>query len=91
MINDHFTIKDHKTGAYLQPFYSTNQSTAIRSILDLVADPQHNFAKHPSDYALYRLGTFDDSTARYDLHDSPLCIGNLDELYKPSPLLKEAG
>lgn len=62
MILKVFAIRDAKVEAFLQPFFSPTTPAAIRSVSDAVNDPQHQFAKHVSDYSLWELGEFDDQT-----------------------------
>jgi hypothetical protein len=57
-----FTIYDEKAEAYLQPFFSDTHGLAIRSITDLVNDPNHNFCKYAADFTLFQIGTFDNKT-----------------------------
>lgn len=81
MIMRIFAVKDKKMEAFLQPFFSINMATALRSLSEVVKDANHTFAKHSEDYVLYELGTFDDATGRItgnpDGADSILNLGDL--------------
>jgi hypothetical protein len=68
--------------AYLQPFFSVNRGTAIRSLTVVVNDENHEFAKHASDYSLWELGYFDDSNGVLTPNSDPNRILNLSELKK---------
>ncbi|QXP08031.1 MAG: nonstructural protein [Arizlama microvirus] len=57
-----FAIFDKKAVSYLQPFYFPQKGQAIRAFEDSVNDNQSPFSKHPEDYALYKLGSYDDQT-----------------------------
>lgn len=57
-----FSVFDVKAGAFLNPFIMPNLATAIRALTDCVTDDNHNFGKHPSDYTLFQLGTFNRET-----------------------------
>ena len=57
-----YSIKDSKAGTYSNPFYSINDSTAIRSFEQAASDPTTTISQFPTDYSLYRIGTFDDSS-----------------------------
>lgn len=57
-----FSVYDLKACAYLQPFFSGNAGSAIRAFEDAVEDPKSPIAKHPSDYQLFELGTWDDNS-----------------------------
>ena len=65
MINIAFTVFDSAAGAYFPPFFVHSEQMAIRSFTDVATDPSHQFAKHPEDYILHRIGTFDDNTAEF--------------------------
>lgn len=66
-----FTVYDIKAAAYLPPFYLNTSGQALRSFIDTVNDPAHHFNKHPEDYLLYKLGTFDDGDAGFIVLDVP--------------------
>lgn len=64
---DVFAVYDSKVGAYAQPFYSANISTATRAFAYAANDPSTEIGRFPSDMALFHLGTFDDQSAEFDL------------------------
>lgn len=78
-----FTIFDEKAGAYLQPFFSDTVGLAVRTITELVNDPQHNFCKYASDFTLFQLGSFDNKTAEFTNDKKPL--GSLVEFRNQAP------
>lgn len=57
-----FTIFDKKAVAYNQPFYYHQKGQAIRALQDNVAQVDSPISKHPEDYALYKIGEFDDQS-----------------------------
>ncbi len=57
-----FTVYDSKVDAYLRPFFLQTPAEAIRSFKDTVNDQQSTISKHPEDYTLFEIGTFDEST-----------------------------
>nr|UXQ87985.1 MAG: nonstructural protein [Microvirus sp.] len=61
MIKSIYSVYDEKTLAWLNPFNLVNDGEAIRGFSDAVNDPSSMFNKHPNDFHLYKLGTFDDS------------------------------
>jgi len=61
MKHEMFSIFDVKAQAYLPPFVLPSEAMAIRVFGDCVNSNDHQFAKHPGDYTLFKLGTFDDS------------------------------
>lgn len=70
-----YCVFDSAVGSYLAPFTMRTNGEALRAWKDLVNDPSTNFAKHPSDYTLFELGSFDPDTAGFDLHPSPVSLG----------------
>lgn len=68
------SIYDGAVGAYMTPFFVRSKAEAIRAFSDAVNDPQSQFYKHASDYALMCVGSFNDQDA--DL----LAIATLEKL-----------
>lgn len=77
MIKKVFTVYDEKSEAYLQPFFLDTTGQAVRAITDCVNDINHQFCRHTSDYSLFQLGEFDDSSAVFTFDKKSL--GNLVE------------
>lgn len=66
MILKVFAIHDHKAEAFLQPFFSNSIGNALRAFGDAVNDEKYPFYKHPEDYSVYEIGSYDDSVALLD-------------------------
>jgi len=81
-----FSIHDNKASAYLPPFNLPTTQMAVRTFTDTLNDPNHAFAKHPEDYTLFHIGTFDDSNAVIELKQSKVPIGNGTDFQSPSTL-----
>lgn len=62
MMQKMFSVRDSKAMAFLQPFFSSANGSAIRAFIDAVNDKSTPLAKHPEDYILYEIGCFDDTT-----------------------------
>lgn len=75
-----FCIYDSKAEAYLQPFFYKTKGEALRALSAVVDDPQHTFCKYAMDFTLFELGTYDDSSAKFDLLATPHSIAVLQEL-----------
>lgn len=58
-----FTVYDEKAEVFLPPFFVPTVGIATRAFKDTINSDSHQFGKHPSDYTLFSLGYFDDSTA----------------------------
>jgi len=63
MILKMFAVRDMKAQAFLQPFYSPSTGSALRAFGDAAQDGTCPFSKHPEDYVLYEIATYDDATA----------------------------
>lgn len=57
-----YTIFDAKGAFYLTPFFSHNESMAMREMASLLMDDSHPITQHAGDYTLYYLGDFDEDT-----------------------------
>ena len=57
-----FSVYDEKAKIFHQPFYFNQRGEAVRTFQDLVQDQKSVISKHPEDYKLYQLGTYDDNT-----------------------------
>lgn len=81
MILKIYAVRDNQVEAFLQPFFSPTMGSAIRSLTEVVNDTQHTFSKHATDYSLYALGDFDDTSGIITPFD-PHRIVSLIELVK---------
>lgn len=61
-----FTVYDSKVAAYLPPFFMRSVGEAVRSFSDTVNHKESAFNKHPADYVLFQIGSFDDSKGIYE-------------------------
>lgn len=62
MMQKMYAVRDSKAQAFLQPFFSSANGSALRALSDVVNDGKSQFFLHPEDYILYEVGAFDDST-----------------------------
>ena len=61
------SVKDRAADVYMRPFFVAHKNVAIRDFTDEVnrkAD-DNQLNKHPDDFDLYLLGTFDDNFAEF--------------------------
>lgn len=58
-----YTLHDVKAVSYSPPFFCANDAIAKRMLLDLVSDMNTMPGRHPSDFKLYKIGTFDEGNA----------------------------
>ena len=60
MKHNMYAIHDKKAEAWLPPFFLHSEGMVIRAFTDCVNDQGHQFGKHPEDYTLMQIGSFDD-------------------------------
>lgn len=78
-----FCIYDSKAQAFLTPFFLPTVGMAVRVFSDCVNSDDHQFGKHPEDYTLFHLGTWDDATCVFDRLDSKKALNNGVEVLAP--------
>lgn len=59
-----YSIFDSAAGAYMRPFYCQADGQAIRMFSDIANDDNHDVGKHPKDYTLVRIGSYNDKDAK---------------------------
>lgn len=79
MVTKIFTVYDSKAEAYLQPFTMATRGEALRSFADTVADPNHQFNRHASDFTLFELGEFDNLTCSFLIYEAKISLGSANE------------
>nr|UXQ88125.1 MAG: nonstructural protein [Microvirus sp.] len=60
MIHKIYSVYDSKAETYTPPFFQHREAMALRTFADCCNDDGHTFGKHPEDYTLFDLGTYDD-------------------------------
>lgn len=88
MLQKLFSIYDSKAESFSNPVYLNSTGLAVRTFSDSVQDPESQFAKHPADYTLFELGTYDDNSAEFKLLPTPKSLFIAIEFI--TPILKEA-
>lgn len=78
-----YGVFDSGISAWMAPLYMRNTGEALRWWQDICADPQSKVAKHPSDFTLFELGSWDDSNCKFNLNLAPVKLGTAIE-YVPS-------
>ena len=74
-----YAIFDKAVNAYMRPMVLQTDGQAVRMFTDEAVRAEAEIAKHPEDYALFRIGSFDDNTGEI-LAIEPKCIGRAREL-----------
>lgn len=75
MILQVYSVYDAKAEAFMTPFYMQAKGQAIRAFTDTVNDDSHAFSKHPQDYTLFEIGSWDDSNGSLISLDTPVSLG----------------
>lgn len=81
------SIYDTKAMAFTPPAFFPARGLAIRSFIDAITEGKGNLGKHPEDFLLHELGTFDDQDGSFDQVAKPtiLASGN-DYIARPGAL-----
>lgn len=64
-------IRDTAVDAFMRPWFVPSTGMAIRSFQDEVRNAESPMAKHPADYTLFQLGSFDEDSGKFENLDSP--------------------
>lgn len=61
MVTKMYCVYDAKTNVYGPPFFAHNDGHAVRMLSDDVTEGKSLIARHPEDYSLWVVGSFDDN------------------------------
>lgn len=70
-----YSIHDSKVGVYNAPFVQANDNAAIRAFTDEVNNPDSLLNRHPEDFTLFCLGSYDDDVATSTLFPVSIVSG----------------
>lgn len=70
-----FSVRDSALNAFLRPFYVPAVGAAVRGFSDEVNRKDSEMFKHPEDYELFEMGTFDEESGDFELLDKPRSVG----------------
>ena len=85
-----YVIFDEAAQVYNKPFHLINEQVALRTAITLRNDPQSEICKHPSDYSMHYLGTYDDTTAEFVL-EKRRCVVRFHELPRQTESMEVPG
>lgn len=57
-----YSVYDSAAAIYQRPFVAQTDGEVTRSFSDIATSADHEIGKHPEDYTLFCLGTFNDGT-----------------------------
>lgn len=84
MIKFIYCIKDHATSIHTE-FLAISTNEAMRMLRDTCSDPTTSLARHPRDYSVYQIGTFDTEDGTIEKVDRSLVMSDLTSLLPPPP------
>lgn len=58
-----YALHDSKAKMYNRPMPSQNDETSIRGFMEAAIKPDTDINNNPSDYSLFRIGTYDEETS----------------------------
>jgi hypothetical protein len=92
MLMSVFSIYDSATEAWSPPLFVKSKGEIMRWFTDAVNDVNVKFCRHPADYTLFELGTWDDDNCGFSLLKAPIRLAVGIELQMPevAQALKEA-
>lgn len=76
-------VRDRAIDTYMRPFYVPALGAAIRSFQDELNRPDSEMGKHPDDYDLFHLGTWDDQTGEFQNLGMPSQLAQGKQLITP--------
>lgn len=66
------TTYDLATETYGRPFFVAHPGQAIRSFMDEVRNKDSELGRHPADYELFEVGSYDDATGQFTQPPQPV-------------------
>lgn len=72
-----YSLYDTKAKAFLQPFFTANTDLALRMVETSMNEGKQVFCKHPEDFSLWFVATFDDLTGQMDTDGKPVLVTQL--------------
>lgn len=79
-----FSVYDSAAGYYKEPFTVSNKGVALREFADACNSAESYLSKHPGDYTLFLIGTFDESTGVLTQDSAHVSLGKALEYVKPA-------
>lgn len=76
-------VRDSAVGSFLRPFYVSSVGEAVRGFGDeVVRGGDSMMTKHPEDYELFELGSWDDESASFTCDAPPRSISRAKDFVK---------
>lgn len=75
-----YAIFDSKTDAFLPPFISPNNRTAIREVQKAALKPDHPWNIFAADYTLFEIGTWNELKGEIHMHETKINQGTITQI-----------
>lgn len=66
-----YAVYDDKARVYGTPQFMLTDGIAIRTLADVVKEPSSMIAKHPEDFSMYELGSYDEASGKITPLENP--------------------
>lgn len=70
-----FSVYDSKVEAFIQPFFAPKTAVGLRLFKAACNNAEADFHRFAADYTLFELGEFDQDTAAFNIHATPINLG----------------
>lgn len=75
-----FSVYDEKAQAYNLPFFYPQVGLAYRAFTDMVKNESSVIYRHPEDFSLYHIGSFDDICGKMESFTEPKFVARATEV-----------
>lgn len=79
-----YALYDSQIKGYMVPFTMKADGQAKRAMIDALQNNNTDVGKHPEDFSLFRLGSFDEELGSIDVCEPPVRVCNCWELINSS-------
>lgn len=80
-----FSIRDSKTESFNLPFYQPTTAAALRIFEKMHYEENSMLNDYPDDFALFELGEFDTTTAKFTIYAQPISLGLANQFVNDAP------
>lgn len=74
-----YAVYDSKAESFANPFFFNTKGEALRAWSEACNDDKSPFWKHPSDYTMFEIGSYDNATGRISGNATPIPLGMAQE------------
>lgn len=85
-----YSVQDIKSGRFNAPFFVQSHAEALRMFDQNCKNPETLWNKYPSDFSIFLVGQFDDTTGHLETKELPLFLASALD-YVPTPQIVNNG